>query len=1034
MAAGSVTVAALRHRPRQALLVVVLAAVVTAAAALGPLYARAVEQSVLRTVVAHAPSSSATLVVNDASDHPASPDELRRAVRAELPPQLAAPVGGADVPVVLRVGGAGVRSRLTYRDGLCGHLTIVAGRCAAAAGEVLVSTRGAQVAHVSPGDLVTVVGGDPADGGVRIRATVVGLYGIIDPSAAYWAGRGSAPTSALPTADARAVASIDDVFTPWATLAAGRWPDLQTHLDSRLLAARTSLDDVPTLRVVTQDADAQVRTFGGASAHSGIGALLRSTESQRRQARTVIPLLAVQLAVLGIVVLAFVCAAATEQRRPEIALARLRGHGTRGAAAMLLRELGTLVIAGAVLGAALGWLTAEAVCRLWLEAGVRPEWRPPVLLAVAASVAAGLLAILAAATPTLRQPLTSLLRRVPPRATTVQVGLVEGAVVAAAVAGVVTLLSGTSGGVALLAPGLLAIAGGLLLAQATIPTAGPLARIAMRVGRVPWALAGLQIARRPALRRLIAIITVACALLVFAVDAWTVAGRNRTSRAEVETGAPVVLSVDAGSSLALRRALLDIDPRGSFATPVVTVASATETGPKTTAVEPAAFARIARWGGDDRRPTRAEIAHLTSRRPGPVRVTGDRVEVRATFRATGVSPVLGGPEPPLGGPVSLALGLADADGVAHQVDLGPLHEGTGIYRGTVGCLRGCELEQVVVNRTFGDFVDAEVDLSVTALLAGRSGSLAPVDLDTEGADAWQAVPTRLDMPNVSAVFEGQTLHLGGTSFGTPMVAQRGDHPVHPVALLAGDVPRLPPVPGRAGLFVTGKDLGIGETAYAVAGRLPRVPRSGGRGVLVDLAALVAGQSAAPAQTSYEVWLASGDPVRERYLTARLADHGISVLGRDTVGDHVAALASEGPSLALRLALLAGLVAVVLSAAVLVVGVATSGASRARDLAGLRVVGVPAATVRRASVREHLVVAVLGVLAGLTLGLLAAQAALPEIPLFATQARVLPLVLRPAWGAVLVTAVGCLLLLGAVSVVVGRALAASAVPARLREGR
>jgi len=51
MAAGSVTVAALRHRPRQAMLVVALAAVVTGAAALGPLYARSVEQSVVRNVV-----------------------------------------------------------------------------------------------------------------------------------------------------------------------------------------------------------------------------------------------------------------------------------------------------------------------------------------------------------------------------------------------------------------------------------------------------------------------------------------------------------------------------------------------------------------------------------------------------------------------------------------------------------------------------------------------------------------------------------------------------------------------------------------------------------------------------------------------------------------------------------------------------------------------------------------------------------------------------------------------------------------------
>jgi len=125
---------------------------------------------------------------------------------------------------------------------------------------------------------------------------------------------------------------------------------------------------------------------------------------------------------------------------------------------------------------------------------------------------------------------------------------------------------------------------------------------------------------------------------------------------------------------------------------------------------------------------------------------------------------------------------------------------------------------------------------------------------------------------------------------------------------------------------------------------------------------------------------------------------------------------------------------VLAAAVLVVGVATSGASRARDLAGLRIVGVPAGVVRRASVREHLVVAVLGVLAGTTLGLVAAQAALPDIPLFARPDRLIPLALEPAWPVVAVTALSCLLVLGIVSVVVGRALAASAVPARLREGR
>jgi hypothetical protein len=96
--------------------------------------------------------------------------------------------------------------------------------------------------------------------------------------------------------------------------------------------------------------------------------------------------------------------------------------------------------------------------------------------------------------------------------------------------------------------------------------------------------------------------------------------------------------------------------------------------------------------------------------------------------------------------------------------------------------------------------------------------------------------------------------------------------------------------------------------------------------------------------------------------------------------------------------------------------------------------VPAATVRSAAVREHVVIAALGVLAGAVLGVVAARAALPRIPLFATPPTRLPLVLDPVWPAVGATVAVCLLLLSAVSVLVGRALAAAATPALLRAGR
>ena len=372
---------------------------------------------------------------------------------------------------------------------------------------------------------------------------MVGVYDSVDVSTTYWAGRGRPSAVTRPT-PGQVTRTVDDVYTPWATLASSPWPQLHSHLDLPLLPRRLDLASVDRVRGATAAVDRRVRTVG-ATASSGLAPLLDRVAPQRRQVGTVVPLLAVQLAVLGIVVLTFVCAAGTEARRPEIALARLRGHGSRGAAALLLQELGLLVGAGAAGGAALGWATARLASNLWLAPGVALELRWPVAAAALAALVAGLLAVVAAATPTLRQPLTSLLRRVPPRSSALQVGAVEAALAAAAGAGVVTLVAGGRGPVALLAPGLLAVAGGLLLAQAVIPVAGPMARRSLRLGRLPQALAALQIARRPALRRLIAIVTVACALLVFAVDAWSVSARNRDTRAQVEAGAPVVLTVDA---------------------------------------------------------------------------------------------------------------------------------------------------------------------------------------------------------------------------------------------------------------------------------------------------------------------------------------------------------------------------------------------------------------------------------------------------------------------------------------------------------
>lgn len=1031
MAAGAVTLAGLRSRPRQGALVVGLTAIVVAAAALGPLYARAVEQSVLRAGLTAAAGTSTSLVVTDATAHPISPAALADRIRPAVPALYDAPVGGAEAPVLLAVPGTPARTRLTARDDICRHVQVVQGRCPTAAGEVLVSRRAMTGATVggglAVGSEVTARSGPAGGGGVRQRLSVVGVYDGLDPSAPYWSGREVPLVAAADSGGRDRV--VDDLLTGWDTLATTAWPELKAHLDVPLRTGQVDLRDVPALRATPAAVDLAARAAGG-YATSGIGAVLDEVADQVRPTRTIVPLLAVQLAVLGVVVLGFVCAAVTEQRRPEVALARLRGLGTRGAAGLLLRELGVLIVLGTAAGAALGWLVCRAAAAAWLRPGVVPELRRPVELAVAAALLAALLASAAAAAPVLRQPLTALLRRVPPRASSLRVGLTEGAVAAAALAGVVTLLTSNGGPVALLAPGLLAVAGGLLLAQLAVPVSALLARRALRRGRPASALAALQVARRPALRRLVAIITAACALLVFAVDAWAVASRNRTTRADVEAGAAVVLSVAAPGPRELRSALLAIDPEGRYATPVVSSQSAGGVGATALAVEPAAFTRIARWGRAADQPTAAQLAALHPKTvpalPLPAGTT--RLEATVTSR---IRPL---PRPPnFQGdlqPIALTLALSPRHGDVLYRTLPPLRPGRATYSTDVRCGK-CDLTGLIVERAFGDTYPADVDVSVDAVRAASAGRLVALDLGPAVPEAWQVVPTS-GIPGEAQVRPGPPLRvLQLTSFGS-VELRRGDVPAVTPALVAGDVP--PPLqsgPPAGPELAQGPDLSGNDHVFQVQGRLHLIPRGGSSGLISELASLASAGTSTSTRTSYDVWLAVDDPGRERSLLAALGRHGLQVLSRDSARQHAAAYAAQGPALALRLALLEGVVALLLAAAVLVVGVATSGAARSRDLAGLRIVGVPYATVRGASVREHLAVAALGAVAGSALGLLAAQAALPDVPVFAEPTALLPTDLGPAWAAVVGASIGCLALLALVCVLVGRALARSGLPQRLR---
>ncbi|WP_460447806.1 FtsX-like permease family protein, partial [Angustibacter aerolatus] len=173
-----------------------------------------------------------------------------------------------------------------------------------------------------------------------------------------------------------------------------------------------------------------------------------------------LPLVALQAVLLALVALGSVGASVAEQRRPDVALARLRGRRPLAAAATVVGDLALVSVLGCLLGGLAGWALARVVAAWWLPDDVPLPLDGLLLLAVAAAAALAVVTVVVTAAPSVREPLTQLLRSVPPRGSAVRAGLLDGLVVALAAAGLVSLLTGDAASPdALLAPGLLALAG-----------------------------------------------------------------------------------------------------------------------------------------------------------------------------------------------------------------------------------------------------------------------------------------------------------------------------------------------------------------------------------------------------------------------------------------------------------------------------------------------------------------------------------------------------------------------------------------------
>lgn len=245
--------------------------------------------------------------------------------------------------------------------------------------------------------------------------------------------------------------------------------------------------------------------------------LLDQIDAGRRDARTIVLAIAAQLALLALITLGVVAGAAADQRRPQLALARLRGQGLRRTAAVFVREIGGLALAAAGPGAGAAFLLTLGAGHAWLGPGIRPEWRWPVFAAVAGALAVTLAVVAVIGYRASTQPISDMLRQVPRRVSAARLGAAEVGVAVAAIAGLVVSLSGDRKSVlSTLTPTFLAVLVGLVLSRLVVTGGRIVGLHALWRGRLSVATAAISLSRRSGRRFTVTVLCVATAVVVFA--------------------------------------------------------------------------------------------------------------------------------------------------------------------------------------------------------------------------------------------------------------------------------------------------------------------------------------------------------------------------------------------------------------------------------------------------------------------------------------------------------------------------------------
>jgi hypothetical protein len=1043
--------------------------VVVAIAIVGPLYAQGIRENVLDRQIAEAPADRTGLwmavqVRGGSIDDGAEgriPMTGHKALTllgsAASDPAVARWFGPStgilqlDVDYRVQAGpgtdrGQGTDTRLVYRDDVCAHLTLTAGRCPASDSEVLVPEQVATAQTIRSGDTLSGFFGPYQPGGrplvrlddrssrILLAPRVAGVYRAPDLDDPYWmADLGASPGPALDDAGRRPV-----VFASSAAFAQIRDGDVTAAIATPVRAGDVDYADRTDLRAAADTAVARSRTVPPIPTRTRIGEVLDAAAEETAVVGLVVPLGTLGVLMMAWYVLYAVVSASAQERRAEVAVARLRGRGPVAAAVLAGGEPVLLVTVGAVLGLPAGVQAARALVATVLREDVPLGVTTPGLVAGGLAYLGALVAAMAAAAAAVRGEIVDGLRQAPRRQHRPSY-VVDAMIVTLAAVAVYEMVAsdglrpGAPTGAALLLPAALAAAAGVL----AVRLLGPLARLAVRATRrrpgVAWYLAIRQVARRPSAARPVLLLVIATALAVTGVTGWWTERTNRELRAGVYLGAATVLHVRAPSNQALLDGVRAADPdgRSAMAAIVYNTLLGSDSAATLYAVDADRLAAVASWRPEWGDGSSAADLATALRRPAPVGSVlvrngqlGGQLAVHSfQAQAVGSAPaatvvaVLG---PPGSAEVGVPVGRLPTVG-----DRGPLAPPVQVpLAGRVsGCPDGCRLIRLELRPPAGYWAEATGSFE----LLGLTLDGAPVVPADRAVLGWRAAPYSTPGPQYGVSSAGDAVRydfgvtsddrpaliVADTAYPLPVVAARADGLPGPGQPAGGRLPDMRPVD---------------QQVVAVTDVLPGARTVGGR--LADLAAVTRLSTRIADGGDQQVWLTALAPPTIRQA---LTDRGFTIRSEETAVAQAATFARYGPVLAFRGHLAAGLVTLVLAIATVLAVIGLGARRRSWELAAVRTLGISRRLLTRAALIELLLLVGFAVAVGTAVGLAATGITASAVPLAVAAGAPLPApVPVSGWapvGVLLLALAGTLVVAGWLA---ARVLVAAADPSRLRE--